>query len=503
MSHLSLPAIFRDGMVLQRQKPVCIWGRSDTADPVSVSLNGVSALAEVRGGAWQVRLPPLQAASGLELTVRTGDCSLVVRDVAVGEVWLAGGQSNMEFLLRDDADRESARLFADADVRCYEVPKIAYEGQERDRDYSQSGIWRKAGPGDSDYFTAVGFYFALRLKEELGVPVGIINCTWGGTSASAWVDEEDLSGDLAFFLNRAREARAAVDPLTELEEYRKIQQMIDALPPMNAVVNERPLVPDPGMQADMDHMNRYHLCAYSPFRPAGLYHTMLLKIVPWTVRGVLWYQGESDEYYGELFEPLTRTLIRKWRALWGEDLPFLMVQLPPFEYMMEPLNFVPLRRMQAQIAADTPHVHLVCAMDAGLRYDVHPKHKKPIGLRLALQALRHVYGLPAESDSPEAESIRRQGSELIISFAHGNGLHVKGREPGTLDLTVDGEAVTEYDAFVREDCLVIRTAALTSARSASLRFAWRPWCEDHLYNRADLPAFPFELTWKNKSQEDM
>ena len=495
MGNLTLPAVFRDGMVLQRNKAVCIWGSSEKAGRVSVALGDASATADVRGGKWRTFLPPRQAGTGLTLTVSAGDETVVIRDVAVGEVWLAGGQSNMEFLLRDDADRETARALTDADIRCYEVPKIAYEGQENDRDYSQVGLWRKAGPGDSEYFTAVGFWFAVRLKETLDVPVGIINCTWGGTSASAWVDADDLTGELAFFLDRAREARSKIDLSTEKEEYKKIQQMIDALPPMNATVNEKPLVADEGMMAAMEHMNQYNLCAYSPFRPAGLFHTMLETIVPYTVRGVIWYQGESDEYFGGLFEPLTRALIRKWRALWGEDFPFLMVQLASFEYMMEPLDFVPIRQMQQNIAEDTPHVYLVCAMDAGLRYDIHPKRKKPIGRRLALQALRHVYGLPILSDSPSLRAIRKEGRELIVSFRHGDGLHVKGTEPRTVDLTVNHEEVTEFSVFVRGDCLIVSSPALETAGTATVRFCRRPWCEDNVCNQADLPVFPFEATW--------
>ena len=498
MGYLTIPSLFRDGMVLQRHKAVCVWGTCGGADRVSVTLGDASAAADVRGGRWETFLPPMPAAAGLTLTVSAGEDSIIIRDVAVGEVWLAGGQSNMEFLLRDDADREDACRLTDADIRCFEVPKIAYEGQENDRDYSQVGIWRKAGPGDSEYFTAVGFYFAAALKEALDVPVGIINCTWGGTSASAWVGEDDLTGELAFYLNRAKEAREKIDLSTEKEEYRKIQQMIDALPPMNAAVNEKPLVADEAMTAAMEHMNRYNLCAYSPFRPAGLYHTMLETVVPFTIRGVIWYQGESDEYFGGLFEPLTRTLIRKWRALWKEELPFLMVQLASFEYMMEPLDFVPIRQMQQNIADDTAHVYLVCAMDAGLRYDIHPKNKKPIGRRLALQALHRVYGLPVLSDSPSVKSIRKEGGELILSFRHGEGLHVNGTEPQTADLSVDGQETAGFRAFVRDDCLVISAQALETARTATVRFARRPWCEDNVYNRADLPVFPFEITWQQE-----
>ena len=168
MGCLTLPAIFRDGMVLQRHKAICVWGCAEKAARVSVTLGDASAAADVHDGRWQAFLPPRPAGTGLTLTVCAGDEIRIIRDVAVGEVWIAGGQSNMEFLLRDDAEREAACRLTDADIRCYEVPKIAYEGQENDRDYSQVGLWRKAGPGDSEYFTAVGFWFAARLKETLG-----------------------------------------------------------------------------------------------------------------------------------------------------------------------------------------------------------------------------------------------------------------------------------------------------------------------------------------------
>ena len=496
MGYLILPAIFRDGMVLQRHKAVCVWGTAEKSSLVSVTLGDASASADVRNGNWQVFLPPQPAGTGLTLTVSAGDEIITIRDVAVGEVWLAGGQSNMEFLLRDEAECETACRLTDADIRCYEVPKVAYEGQENDRDYSQVGIWRKAGPGDSEYFSAVGFYFAVWLKEALKVPVGIINCTWGGTSASAWVDKDDLTGELAFYLDRANEAREKIDLSTEKEEYKKIQQMIDALPPMNATVNEKPLVADEGMMAAMEHMNKYNLCAYSPFRPAGLYHTMLEKIVPYTMQGVIWYQGESDEYFGNLYEPLTRALIRKWRALWGEEFPFLMVQLAPFEYMMEPLNFVPIREMQQRIADDTPHVRLACAMDAGLRYDIHPKRKKPIGQRLALQALHYVYDLRILSDSPTVRDIRKTGNKLILSFRYGDGLHVKGDKPQSIDLAADGKDIEDFSASLRDDCLVISAPELEKASSAEVRFAWHPWCEDNIYNSSDLPVLPFRISWQ-------
>ena len=175
-----------------------------------------------------------------------------------------------------------------------------------------------------------------------------------------------------------------------------------------------------------------------------------------------------------------------------------MVQLASFEYMMEPLDFVPIRQMQARIAQTMPHVCLVCAMDAGLRYDIHPKNKKPVGERLALQALHRVYGLPLLSDSPSFREIRKQGCELVISFLAGEGLHVRGAEPQTVDLEVNRQSTVDFIAAVRDDCLVISSPELENARCAAVRFAWRPWCEDNVCNRADLPVFPFEATWQQE-----
>ncbi|MBR1585677.1 MAG: hypothetical protein IJ662_09070 [Clostridia bacterium] len=494
MACVTLPGIFRDGMVLQRQKPICVWGEAEGADTVRVSLAQSSAVAEVIDGRWRAYLPPMQAATGLTMTVCAQGEAVTLNDVAVGEVWLAGGQSNMEFQLRFDAEHETACRVRNPDIRCFEVPKRAFAGQEKERDLHYAGIWRKAGPGDSEYFTAVGFYFACRLWDTLRVPVGVINCTWGGTSASAWVDESCLTGELAFFLDRAKEARAQIDPQTEREEYRKIQQSVDAMPPMMGVINDQPIFPDEGMKATMAHMDRYNLCAYSPFRPSGLYHAMLQTIVPYTLRGVIWYQGESDEYFGSRFEPLTRALIQNWRALWQEELPFLMVQLAAFEYMVEPLDFVPMRRMQHKIAGDTPHVHLICAMDVGLRYDIHPKEKRPVGDRLALQALHHVYGLALMSDSPSLYAARRKGNTIAITFRDGDGLWVKGDAPGRIDLTVDGQDTAEFTACVKDDQLLLTSDLFAGAGSVTVRFAWRPFCDDNVYNRAGLPVLPFEVT---------
>jgi sialate O-acetylesterase len=482
-------------MVLQRRKPVCVWGRAPEGSVVYVQLNGETTLALSRGGEWKAYLPPMEAGSGYTLTVSTGNEAIVLEDVAIGEVWLASGQSNMEFLLRDDAEVEEATRIDCAEIRCYEVPKISYAGQENDRDYSEVGVWRKAIGREARYFTAVGFYFAQQLNSELHVPVGIVNCTWGGTSASVFSAPEYLTGRLQVFLDCAHEAQAKIDPATELERFRANQRMIDSLPFDNSVPNLAPIEPDESMQAAMAQMDALNLSRYSPFRPCGLYETMLKTVVPYTLSGVIWYQGESDEPFAELYEELMQAMIANWRALWCDALPFLQVQLTAFERMVEPLNFVPIRAAQERLTRSADNVWLVCSMDAGMRYDVHPKHKRPIGERLALQALSKVYGRNILADSPTLEGAKREGNTLLLRFAHtGDGLVCRGETPQTLDVSIDGTAIEKIFTSAEGNELRISAPEIVRAKTVTVSFCQRPYCEDNLYNSAGLPMLPFVYT---------
>ena len=494
MNSLSLPKIFQAGMVLQRRKPVCVWGHAPEGSVVYVQLNGETTLALSRGGEWKAFLPPMEAGSDYTLTVSTGNEAIVLDDVAIGEVWLASGQSNMEFLLRDDADVEEATQIDSPEKRCFEVPKISYVGQENDRDYSEVGVWRKAVGAETRYFSAVGFYFAQKLYNEFHVPVGILNCTWGGTSASAYVAPDDLSGALKPYLDRAAEAQAKLDPATERERYRNLQYSMDHMPFDNSRSNLAPIRPDPEIMASMAEMGELFLSRYSPFRPCGLYETMLKPTAPYTIRGVIWYQGESDAAYADTYELLMQQMIARWRNLWRADLPFLVVQLASFEEMMEPLDFVPIRAAQERLTRSCENVWLACAMDAGMRYDVHPKHKRPIGERLALQALSKVYGRSTLADSPSVEGARREGTTIRIRFANsGEGLICRGAYPETLDVSVNGAALETFIAEVRDSELLLSAPELAQG-TVTVSFCQRPYCEDNLYNRAGLPMLPFVCT---------
>ena len=495
MTTLQLPRLFQDGMVLQRRMPVCVWGKAISGSLVTIRLADATAHAVATDGAFSAYLPPMEAASGLTLRVTTDDETICISDVAIGEVWLAGGQSNMEFLLRDDAEAADEMQVDLQDVRCYEVPKIAYPGQENDRDYSKVGIWRKACGAEAKYFTAVGYYFAKKLQAELDVPVGIVNCTWGGTSANAYVSPDDLTGKLKPYLDRAAEAQAKLDPATELDRYRKLQYTMDNMPFDNSMSNLAPIKPDPAIMASMAEMGELFLSRYSPFRPCGLYETMLKPTAPYTISGVIWYQGESDAAYADTYEALMQAMISRWRALWKAELPFLIVQLASFEEMMEPLDFVPIRAAQERLTRSCEKVWLVCAMDAGMRYDIHPKHKRPIGERLAAQALSKVYGKAILADSPAPEGAKREGDKLVLRFAHtGDGLTLRGETPETLELIVDGVVRSAFSARVGGNELTITSPEIADAKSVTVAFCQHPFCIDNICNSAGLPMLPFVYT---------
>lgn len=492
MNHIQLPLIFQNGMVFQRRKPICIWGRASEGSRVTIRLAGESALAETKNGEWKAYLPPLEAGTGYTLTISGDGCEIAISDVAVGEVWIASGQSNMEFLLRDDADAAEAVKTDNDNIRCFEVPKISYAGQENDRDYSKVGLWRKARGIETLFFSSVGFYFAEKVHQALDVPVGIINCTWGGTSASAFTAEEYLTGRLSFFLDRAKEARAMIKPDTELERFKALQKNIDSLPIDNSVPNLAPIQLDPSMMGAFEEMNALNLSIYSPFRPCGLYETMLKTIVPYTVSGVIWYQGESDEPFADLYQELMQAMISNWREVWHDELPFILVQLASFEWMVEPLNFVPIRAIQENLTRIMRKVWLVCAIDLGMRYDIHPKNKKPVGERLALQALSKVYGLSILADSPTVEACERDRSQIRIRFSNwGSGLSCRGGEPKTVDVKINDLVVNDPQIDVHDNLMLITSPQLDTVEPVTVEFCQHPYCEDTVYNSADLPVLPF------------
>ena len=496
---LKLPMIVSDGMVLQRGKPIALWGWADRGEGVRVRLSkGADILAEVEAfadesGAWRATLPPRDAARGLALSVSSAEERVTLKDVLIGEVWIAGGQSNMEYWLHFDAEKQAAlERPENPDIRFFDYPEVSFEGELERYDYSDFGFWRRCDRDNLPWFSAVGYYFAERLQAALGVPVGIVGCNWGGTRASCWMDEGDLRGGVGeVWLRDYEQGLEGMDP----EDYRQWYLSDDARIPNRPVPGDGSGILYPGLTREEQRewmaapKSKYDdvIGPLDPWRPCALYHLMLENVAPYTAKGVIWYQGESDWRHADIYDQVLGDMIRAWRRLWGEELPFLTVQLAPFEaWLAESGETYPtLRACQQRLAERLPGVWLCSSGDAGMRWDIHPKRKRPIGERLALLARGHVYGEAILCDAPVLRGATREGERAMLRFDHGEGLRIQGDALSAL--RVNGQVCP---ARVAGDCLVID---LPVAKGWNIEFAWQSYYEVNLYNAAGIPALPFRL----------
>lgn len=502
--------LFGENMLLQRSKPIYVWGRSVRDDVVTVTLGGVSAQATATAGQWKAELPPMEAAEKVTMTISsqiTGE-SVTFSNVAIGEVWLAGGQSNMEFLLKYDEGFEAlAETEDDPGLRYFRYPQANFVGCVEKQPYPDDGFWRSwTCRNNREFFSGPAAYMGRMLRKALGVPVGFVGCNWGGTPAAAWTALEDLQANPALktVLDWHEESCAKVNypayygasDLTEPEPDPEHQKRMDFLM-MGGDFSKLPPMP-------MPDFSKIPYTAYMPgpracIRPAGLYENILCHIAPYAIRGAVWYQGEDDDFRGwvDFYDESMKTLINSWRKLWGFEMPFFQVELAPFQGrgFNGAKNYPKMRTLQ-RAAADALHgVKDICIMDAGHITNIHVRKKQPVGERLALLARKYVYGEEdLLADSPRAvEAVRGEG-EIRVRFDYaGEGLAIKGDIKSVLEITADGEAVTaEAEAAGNE--LILRSEAFAAAKEVTVKFAEQNYCVDPLYSSADLPAFPFTLT---------
>ena len=512
---LALAPIFADGMVLQRELPARVWGEAEPGATVEVRIQGqnASAVADAQGS-WSCTLAPLHASEGQTLEVRAGSEHVALEDVAVGEVFVAAGQSNMEFWMRYDQDADEFRPTCDnSRIRFYDQPKCSYPGQTEDFDYSKVGVWRKATPEDLDYFSAVGYYFARGLEMVLDVPVGIVGCNYGGTKSSAWMTPEHARAVQP-------EQAAAFDtqlqglPYEELLANGRLNEEKNnkgyaTWPAWNEYFLSQARTEDEGaafMASLMDAADdgaglKPGILTPTKDAPGALFTYMVLPLAGFATRGVLWYQGESDDEdagaQARHAEAL-RTIIADWREAWQrDDLPFMVVQLPGlgrWDAMSLPARDWPtIRAAQERVADEDELVWLCSISDLGDKHDIHPKEKKPVGERLSLLALRHLLGVDIPADAPRCVRAERKGPWVILHFEHAEGgLVIAGAEVNALELLSDGVPVP-FQAGARGDRLVL--APNDPVRGPlEVRFAQNNWYRVNLYNGAQIPAVPFCVT---------
>ncbi|MCR5305860.1 MAG: sialate O-acetylesterase [Oscillospiraceae bacterium] len=492
-------AIFSDNMVLQREKPIAVWGDGRDGVRVTVTLAGHRASSVIRNGKWRVTLPPMPAADHLTMTVRSGAVCIRFREVAVGEVWLCGGQSNMEFEIRNALHGKEllSALTPDCGVRYYYTPKQRMFDGEFDRTERRSG-WCKASPETAGAWSAVGLYFARRLQKALSVTVGLIGCNWGGTSAAAWIPRETLEAHPALrpYTDDYDAAMCGKTPEQHIREYdRYAAFQADWQNRYEQLMRERPETSWEQAQEILG-ASQYPgpMGPKNELRPGGLYETMLRRVCPYTLRGFLYYQGESDDHRPETYAELLEALICRWRADWGEDtLPFLNVQLPMFRYRHEPdrMNWCLIREAQAAVCRKLRHTALAVLTDCGELDNIHPTDKEPVGNRLALLALCRVYGLlpPAQAEAPAYLRSYVSGGTLTVQTVHAEDGFVLTGEPAGFELCGADGIWYPAEAVLMPDCITLTAAAVPAPAAA--RYAWRNYTEVTVFGRNGLPLAPF------------
>ena len=481
-AEITLAPIFADHAVLQRDKPLPVWGRGVPKEKLTVTFQNQTVRTTVDSdGRWIVYFEPLEtSAEGTDLVVVAGKETRVIKDLVVGEVWLAVGQSNMEWPISHvrDEEREAAMV----DLPLLRHLKIAQTVAGSPAETVTTSGWQKAAPETVGSFTAVGYFFARELQRKLDVPLGIINCSWGGTPIEAWMSEVALrSTSLAATVEeRWRQALADWPPERVAANPAEVAAFLEAEAHAKATKTRNPL-PWPPLPATPD----------SRLRPSGLFNAMIAPLQPAALRGVVWYQGERNveqaSDYGELF----KAMIGSWRANWGDETwPFLFVQLPNYAHGNPGgREWARLREAQAK-ALELPGTSMAVTIDLGDPNDIHPTNKMEVGRRLALAAQWRVYGIPGDYSGPIFASATPEGATMRVRFHHASpGLVAHHRPVQSLEIAGPDKVFHVGTGRFDRDTLLISSPAVK--QPVAVRYAWSNAPAANLYDGAGLPAAPF------------
>ncbi|WP_422317717.1 sialate O-acetylesterase [Prosthecobacter sp.] len=481
---ITLPAIFKDHMVLQRDQPIPVWGWAEAGQEVNVSFAGQTKITKAdKDGHWKVVLDPLPASKDPGILRVSGQSTEVVKDVLVGEVWLCSGQSNMAMTVKGVADAEKEMAAADFPlIRMFFVQSFtATTPQEQGK-----GVWQGCSPRTVPNFSAVAYFFGRELHQTLKVPVGLINSSVGGTAIESWTSMEAMQKEAALqpLLKRWQkdvDLFEQPDNRAKNEAAKKLWQ--DAVKAAQAA--KQPPPPQPAnVGSDPLHPNR----------PGNLFNGKIAPLIPFALRGAVWYQGESNAGNGPLYAVQLPLMIRDWRARWGKEVPFAWVQLPNFlkreAEPNAPATWARLREAQSKALA-VPNTGMTVNLDVGDAVNLHPTNKLQVGHRLALWARAKVYGEKILWSGPQYESHAVRGSEVAIRFQHAEGL--KTADGGAV---VKGFAIADEsqhwqwaDARIQGKEVIVSHSGIQ--KPVAVRYAWANNPEVNLINAASLPAAPF------------
>jgi len=475
-AEVSLPNIFGDHMVLQREQDNPVWGKADAGEKVTVTIHDQThSTVTSQAGTWQVELDPLPTGGPYVMTV-AGKNVISFSDVLVGEVWFCSGQSNMQWSVANSyhAELEIASANYPA-IRLISVPRVGT--QEAQDDFE--GSWTACSPNSVRNFSAVGFLFGKRLHSALGVPIGLINNAWGGSAVEAWIPRKTLEADARYeeLLDSWDEKVSAYSDEIHASKVKEYDDWRAAGSP------------DPRKRQPSDFRVGQN-------RPANIFNGMLNPTVGYGMRGVIWYQGESNAGRAYQYRTLFPLLITTWRELWDQgNFPFYWVQLADFKAEQESpqdSDWAELREAQTMTLA-LPNTGQAVIIDAGEGRDIHPRDKHTIANRLARHALANEYGFELAAQSPRYTSMQIEDGSILLTFEHlsSGGLY-------TFDVTEPkGFAISGDDQhFVWAEAQIVgknqvRVSSPEVQDPVAVRYAWADNPVANVQDRNGLPVTPF------------
>ncbi len=436
-ANVTLPNIFGDNMVLQRNSEVKIWGWANPKEEIKLisGWNNQEYKTVTNNQAkWELTIKTPEAGGPFTISIK-GYNEVLLKNILIGEVWLCSGQSNMEMSASwgiDNGDEE-VKNAKDFNIRFFTVSKSTAVTPQN----NVLGNWTESTPETMKYFSAVGYFFAKRLKEDLkNVPIGLISSNWGGTPAEIWMPEEVVQNDPVLLENAKK--------LSEQE--------------------------------------------YGPHQPGRAYNAMIHPITGFKIAGTLWYQGESN--VGSLvYDKTLGALITSWRKEWKENFPFYYVQIAPYKTGTNNFSNVTVRNSQRKLLKEVSNTGMVVISDVSDTIDIHPKNKKSVGIRLANLALAETYKTNSNLvNGPLFKGFKIEKNKVIVSFDHADGLYFKNKKSNQFEVAGADGVFVPAEASIKSNQVILTSKVVNPAR---VRFAWGNTTQSDLFNKANLPASCF------------
>lgn len=438
MANVSLPAIFNDNMVLQRNSEVVIWGWGNPSEEIKIKPSWDNQEYTIKANnqaRWEVKVKTTKEGGPYTISIK-GYNEVVLKNILLGEVWLLSGQSNMEMsaswgIKNGDEEVQKANY---PNIRFFTVPKLTAETPQN----NLLGNWTECSPESMKYFSAVGYFFAKQLHTDLkDVPIGLISSNWGGTPAEIWIAEDVVNNDETLSSNAKK--------LNEQE--------------------------------------------YGPRMPGRAYNAMIYPLEKFKIAGALWYQGESN-VGSSTYDQTLSALITSWRKAWKEDFPFYFVQIAPYKTGTNNYSNVTLRNSQRKVLNQVKNTGMVVISDVSDTIDIHPKDKKSVGIRLANLALKETYKTNSNLvNGPLYKSVKADKNKIVVDFDAAEGLHFLDRKDTQFEIAGADDVYFSAEATIKSNQVILTSKKVKEP--VKVRFAWGNTIQSNLFNKANLPASCF------------